>query len=768
MTIEEINKEYFSLIRERIRIEQVDEELYPEFNRYHALDEWEEDIVNFVEKAETLPYNFIKNRLDEDFKRWQGNMIMEVSEDNFNLIYDREAIINKNKEANVEKGDIYIGQRLFFYEDNEEYEVFSIREERDPKIYLQGTIYDTEKQVYKSDLIGLIKTHKVEEIKEENKINNLKNEKSMEAQAPKGQKNYQTQFKDYEFDTTQPLITKDVYAYFSKGGTPEFLSQKMSELAGKEIVIPQYIKNDVLWNDFVKPFRELPQEVQTTLKNELINSLKAPKQEQQQAPAEQTPQQQAPEPTQATNNKKELGDMDEYYRNQYEINPEKQLNKHDILAFYFQYGKGAQNKLLELASSFLGEPVTIEVRNGKEFEDKIVNPIKNRGVFAGTEFKNILVENISQQKAYREEQAMQNDDNSLFFDNQKKELFTVTRNGDNIEMVGIPILSENNKKITFNKEEWSKFKQENKNKVWAKQNTYKEGDEMALGFTNSRELYQVTKIEKGDIPALNSLHLETIEADGKKTEMVMMQYDIDIYVAQNKAKQITPEMKEKGFVLNRDHDAFNLEHLKRLDPSKGVTDRNLYAIINLKLNDDLDKTRREMLEKYTGVPFDELKKYKKDDMIKKVYEIKRGADKNKEFNLKSDIQKLFLSSEGQRNLTAPEAYEKYLEGLTLPDKGLFELQHVDMLLLQSKDLTNLFEGTPLENDNRVNNILKMFDEQDRDAMLHSKEFHMGDKELEAKQYLLNAINHSENKEQMTEVLTDNLAAELNSQKSLKR
>ena len=91
-----------------------------------------------------------------------------------------------------------------------------------------------------------------------------------------------------------------------------------------------------------------------------------------------------------------------------------------------------------------------------------------------------------------------------------------------------------------------------------------------------------------------------------------------------------------------------------------------------------------------------------------------------------------------------------------------------MLLLQSKDLTNLFEGTPLENDNRVNNILKMFDEQDRDAMLHSKEFHMGDKELEAKQYLLNAINHSENKEQMTEVLTDNLAAELNSQKSLKR
>lgn len=693
MTTEEINKEYFYLLRERIRIEQVDEQLYPEFNPYRALEEWEENIVNFTEnQVERLPYDFIKNRLDEDFKRWQENMMMDVSQENFILISNNDKTININKKEN----------------------------------------------------------------------SNLKKERNMET--PKGQKNYQTQYKDYEFDTTQPLITKDVYAYFSKGGSAEFISEKMSELSGKEIVIPQYIKNDVLWNDFVKPFRELPQEVQTTLKNELINSLNALKQEQQQTPQQKTPS----TPTQATDNKGEMKKMDEYYRNQYEINLEKQLNKHDVLAFYFQYGKGAQNKLLELASSFLGEPVTIEMRSGKEFEDKIINPINKRGVLSGTEFKKILVENISQQKVYREEQAMQNDDNSLFFDNQKKELFTVSRNGDNIEMVGIPVLSENNKKITFNKEEWSKFKQENKNKVWAKQNTYKEGDEMALGFTDSRELYQVTKIEKGDIPALNSLHLETTGANGKKTEMVMMQYDIDIYVAQNKAKQITPEMKAKGFVLNRDHDAFNLEHLKRIDPSKGVTDRNLYAIINLKLNDDLDKARREMLEKYTGVPFDELKKYRKDDMIKKVYEIKRGTDGNKEFNLKSDIQKIFLSSEAQRNLTAPEAYEKYLEGLTLPDKGLFELQHVDMLLLQSKDLTNLFEGTPLENDNRANNILKMFDEKDRDTMLHSKDFHMGEKELEAKQYLLNAINHSGNKEQITETLTETLEAELNKQKGLKR
>lgn len=162
MTTEEINKGYFELIRERIRIERVDEDFYPEFNPYQALEKWEEDIVNFVERAETL-YDFIRNRLDEDLKRWKENMIMEVAQENFTLIPD--------KDEKIDKGDIYIGQRFFFEEDREEYEVFSIREDRDPKIYLQGTIYDTEKQIYKSDLNRLIRENKVKE------LNNLKKEK---------------------------------------------------------------------------------------------------------------------------------------------------------------------------------------------------------------------------------------------------------------------------------------------------------------------------------------------------------------------------------------------------------------------------------------------------------------------------------------------------------------------------------------------------------------------------------------------------------------
>ena len=228
-------------------------------------------------------------------------------------------------------------------------------------------------------------------------------------------------------------------------------------------------------------------------------------------------------------------------------------------------------------------------------------------------------------------------------------------------------------------------------------------------------------------------------------------------------------MKEKGFSLNKDHESFHLEHLKRIDVNKGITDKNLYAIINLKLSDDLDKTRREVLEKYTGVPFDELKKFKKGEMIEEVYKIKRGADKGKEFELKSDIQKLFLASEAERNFIAPEAYEKYLEGLTYPaDKELWELQHIDMFLLQSKNLPELFEGTPLENDSKAKDILKMFDLEDKDNILYSRNFHLGEMELSSKQYLMNAINHCENKEQMAELLINNLQDEISLQNRLKR
>lgn len=572
---------------------------------------------------------------------------------------------------------------------------------------------------------------------------------------------FQKRWDEYEFDTTQPLFTKDVYAYFGKGGNAEFISQKMSELAGKEIVIPKFIKNDKLWNEIVKPFRELPQEAQTNLKNELMASLEAISQEKKQnPPKEQT-------------DKEKMQNMDDFYRNQYEINPEKKLNKHDILAFYFQYGKGAQNKLEELTSSFLGIPVTIEVRNGQEFEEKIINPILQKGFFSGIEFKNILIDNIAQQKAIREEQALTKDSNIVVFDQSKKELFTVDKEENKVLIKGVSVVSKNDKVQEMTLEEWGSFKKENINNwIIGKREDYKIGDELALGFTGEKELFKITKIETNENPLLNKLHFEAqkgLSEDTSVRKEVINQFDIDLFIGQNKAVLVTPQMKEKGFSLNKDHESFHLEHLKRIDVNKGITDKNLYAIINLKLSDDLDKTRREVLEKYTGVPFDELKKFKKGEMIEEVYKIKRGADKGKEFELKSDIQKLFLASEAERNFIAPEAYEKYLEGLTYPaDKELWELQHIDMFLLQSKNLPELFEGTPLENDSKAKDILKMFDLEDKDNILYSRNFHLGEKELSSKQYLMNAINYCENKEQMAELLINNLQDEISLQNRLKR
>ena len=727
MTTEEINKGYFELIRERIRIERVDEDFYPEFNPYQALEKWEEDILNFVERAETL-YDFIRNRLDEDLKRWQENMIMEVAQENFTLIPD--------KDEKIDKGDIYIGQRFFFEEDREEYEVFSIREDRDPKIYLQGTIYDTEKQIYKSDLNRLIRENKVKE------LNNLKKEKKMEA-PQETKKDFQTQWNTYEFDTTQPLTTKDVYAYLGKGGNAEFISQKMSELAGKEIIIPQFIKNDKLWNEIVKPFRELPQEVQTKLKNELINSLKNEVVKEQTQNSEKT-------------NKDKMQEMSDYYRNQYEIILNKPLNKHDIIAFYFQYGKGAQEKLIELASKALGEQVTIETRKGNEFEEKIINPLKNKGFFAGKNLKNELIESITQQKANRQKSTMQNDNNLVIFDQKENELLYMKRNEGGVSVTGVSVVTENKTKLNLSNEEWNALKAENKNNwLMGAVNTFKVGDELILGFTKEKEPFEVVKIEENDNPLLNTLYLKT---SNMKEAQPMTQFDIDLYIAQNKAKQVTPEMKEKGITIHKDYNKFNLEHLKKIDPNTGLTDRNLYAIVNIEMSENMDKVRREMLEKYTGIPFDDLKKMKKNQMIEKVYEIKKEGN-GKENELKSNIQKLYISSEAERNYTAGAAYEKYLEGLSIPDNSLWELQHIDMLLLQAKNLEKLLENTPLEQDTKANEILNLFDKEDKDNLLYSKEFHLGEQEIAAKQYLLNTINHSENRAEIKESIEHNLQYE---------
>lgn len=572
---------------------------------------------------------------------------------------------------------------------------------------------------------------------------------------------FQKKWEEYVFDPTTLLFTNDIYAYFGKGGTQEFISQKMTELAGREIVVPKFIKNDKLWNEIVKPFRELPQEVHKILKNELSDYLLKISEEKKNQ-KEQNPKENAEK-------------MNDYFRNQYELNLDKELNKFDIIAFYFQYGKGAQNKLIELASNYLEKPITIEVRKGDEFEEKIVNPIRQRGVFSGREFKKILIDNITQQQAYKEEQNLKNDDNIVVFDRVKKELFTIDVKNENINLKLIPIFGGENKHFIMSYDEWNSLKTKNiDNWVIGKRENYEEGMEFALGFTGQKELFKITKIEpNSENPLLNKIHFEAqkgINIKGEEPQKeILYQFDINLFIGQNKALLVTPTMKEKGFSLNKNFEDFHLEHLKKMDISKGITDKNLFAIINLKMSDNLGAKRQAILEEYTGKPFEELKKTRKNDMINIVYHIKgtSGEDKN-EFKLKSEIQNLYLATEAERNIISPEAYEKYLEGLSFVEKEHLELSHIDKIIIQSQNILELFKDTPLENNEKINNILNMFEAEDKENILYSKSFHLGEKELEAKQYLLNTINNSENREQLIEIIKNNLEEEMNLKKGIRR
>lgn len=550
----------------------------------------------------------------------------------------------------------------------------------------------------------------------------------------------------YEFDTTQPLLTKDVYAFLGKGGNVDFINQKMSELSGQMINIPPRIKNQDLWNNFVKPFRELPQEKQTELKNALVGFLQNNQKEIQQEQKEQT-------------NGKKMENFADFYRNQYEIRADKSLNKHDILAFYLQYGKDAQKKLLELVENFLGHPIEIKDRKGEELIEKIINPINNKGVFASTEFKNLLIENVQQQKVFREEQALENLKNMVLFNKEEKKLYSIQTNENQIVVKGVDSpLGKNDFQKSFSLEEWNSWKQEHKNSIIeAKAQEYTIGQEFVFNFEGKQEVFTLTKQQEN---TENPLLSKFIFSNENRQE-TFYKFDIDLFIGQNVAKQVTPEMKQKGILSEKDFDKFHLEHLTKINPSTGLTDKNMYAILNIKLSEPLAQNRKELLEKHFNIPFDDLKKLKKEDMIQKVYGIKKGENKDIEFELKSEIQKLFLLSKGEMNSQAPEPYEKYLQELEYPtDTKVWELEHIDKFLTQEDDIMALIEGTPLENDKAFTDILEQFDDN-REFIIHSKSFHLGEDQIQAKQYILNTLNHSLDKEQIRNQILENIAKQQN-------
>lgn len=199
------------------------------------------------------------------------------------------------------------------------------------------------------------------------------------------------QWEEYQYDTTQPLTTTDVYAFFGKGGTAEFISEKLSELSGQQVSIPnKYIRNIDLWNNIVKPFRDLPQEKQTILKDSLISFVSQKQEDKKNMTNEQKSEQ-----------------MYNFYKNQYEIKTSTKLTKNDVYAFLFQYGANAKAKLLEKAQEVLGKEVKFQGVKGEDFDNFVIQPIINKGEEAVTQFKQQLVDLLPTQKILQEQSAAQ-------------------------------------------------------------------------------------------------------------------------------------------------------------------------------------------------------------------------------------------------------------------------------------------------------------------------------------------------------------------------
>ena len=434
---------------------------------------------------------------------------------------------------------------------------------------------------------------------------NLNKEQTMEEQITtekevKEVKDYRKQWQEYEFDTLQPLITKDVYAFFGKGGTAEFLSEKLSELSGQQVSISnKYIKNIDLWNNIVKPFRELPQEKQTELKESLISFVAQKQQEVQ----NKTPEQKSQE-------------MYNFYH-QYEIRPDTKLTKHDLYAFMLQFGAKGKNKMLEVAGKILGQEIqAFEGVKGVDFEKFVINPLLEKGEEASKIFKEELCANLPAQTAIQEEkQAIQ----------QQKE-------------------------------------------PWA------------------------------------------------------------------------------------------IRHLRNIDVETGLTDKNIFALSQLQGDEHFQEAREQLFQNYLGLSSEEVKALDKTQMIDKVKEIKYGTanqDGLFERNFKSDIQKVYIISEAEKNLQNTDLYAQQLATLEYPEKGNWEIQHIDKLMSENNILNVMYQMDDLDFINRYGNTLgELYGDVALENIVYTQTFHEDTDFIEAKQDLLNVINHSTN--DFKEKLLENL------------
>ena len=226
---------------------------------------------------------------------------------------------------------------------------------------------------------------------------------------------------------------------------------------------------------------------------------------------------------------------------------------------------------------------------------------------------------------------------------------------------------------------------------------------------------------------------------GEESSKMFKQELVDILPTQK-------AIQEEKVVMQQE-EPWALRHLKSIDVTTGLTDKNIFALSQLQGGENFQEAREQLFQSYLGMSYEEVNAMDKTQMIEKVKEIKYGqAAENGtlEHQFKSDIQKVYLVSEAEKNLQNTDLYAQQLAALEYPtEEGKWTIQHVDKLMSENNILDIMHQMNDLDFVNRYRNALgSLYSDVEIENIIYTQTFH-GDVEfIEAKQDLLNALNHS--------------------------
>jgi len=185
-----------------------------------------------------------------------------------------------------------------------------------------------------------------------------------------------------------------------------------------------------------------------------------------------------------------------------------------------------------------------------------------------------------------------------------------------------------------------------------------------------------------------------------------------------------------------------------MDINKGLSDKNIFALIQLEGGEKTLQAKENVLQKFLGLSFEGAKKLNKDQMIEKVKEVKYGERTPDlgEHQFKEAIQRVFLTSEAEKNLHNNK-YDDELSSLEYPENKLWELKHIDKMLTEIDFFYPLVTSEKLEGIASQNKEAVHYIDENRNNLTHLEDFHTSIEILDFKQELLNEINNSPDFEQ---------------------